>query len=174
MEKICAEFNWTVNDYTEAQSIFWRRTRPLQMYLSILFSAVLTALLFLLFPEIVRDRSEAELVMLPVLAWVSFFGLYILILNQTRRVAVRVSARRFAPVGESLYYVLDQNGLLMSSNLVDSKVKWPYFKTWGESENLFILVTSTLHYIVPKRAVESGAIDQVRELLCQNIGPEGL
>ena len=174
MEKICAEFRWTADDYIEVQKHFWKLSRQLRGYLSALFSLFMTAILFQMFPECLDELSEAGRTVIPPLVWLHFFVLYTLFLNLVREVGIRLALHLEAPPQETLYYQLGQHAIDMSSPLCDSRVKWSMFSKWQETENLFILLSRQNHFIIPKRTLHQESPALVRELLSSKVGPEGI
>lgn len=174
MEKICAEFRWTNNDYIEVQRHFWKLTRQLRGYLSALFSALITGILFQMFPESLDELSQAGRTLAPPLVWFNFFLIYVLFLNIVREVGIQLALRTGVYPKETLYYQLGEAAVEMASPLVDSKVRWSMFYKWQETENLFILLSRQNHFIVPKRALRQESLAPVRELLRSKVGPEGI
>ena len=174
MAKICAEFKWTTDDYMEVQKHFWKLTRQLRGYLSAIFSALITGILFQMFPDCLDELSELGRALAPPLLWMHFFLIYVVFLNLVREVGIRLALYTDALPKETLYYRLAEDAVEMSSPLVDSRIRWSHFHKWQETENLFILLSRQKHFIVPKRALKQGSLLRVRELLRDKIGREGI
>ena len=65
---------------------------------------------------------------------------------------------------------ITEEGLWTSSSYGEGKVKWETFSRYLETPHLFLLsVPPSLFHMVPKRALASGDLDGVRQLLEKKI-----
>ncbi len=147
---------------------------------------------FVLQPEEFAHASQLSLGSLPMrvrwMAWVEcgllatlaliifgsqpqplpFISLTILLLVILAGVLFRRAYARyqFAPMaGKNLWFELSESGVSCGMPGAESHFDWPSITRYKETDALFVMMRSGLFYTIPKRALSSEQLVQLRELL---------
>lgn len=169
MKPIRIEFEWTLDDYLEAQKLatgilprIWKFFLWLQFGL---FAFVLSVL------GIVDSSALDDGVLFNT---ASLFLAFLLLFSASpylNRLLCKRAFQKDRLEGKPLSYQITEDGLQMSSPDADSKVKWSLFSKWMEGPNIFTLFSGRIFYAVPKNKLGERETE-FRELLVERIGPK--
>lgn len=175
METVKLEFEWTEEDFIEAN---WANLKAGVMTPRF----ALFMLVFFAVKEFILDADQAPSRPLwnnPVsMATIVVGGLVSLtILYFINRAVFRVLWKRaFAKnsmKGQPVCYEVSDKDLYIASRNIETRLKWGFFSSWKESENLILLRTGNVHYAVPKRCLHGDKEAVFRRILQEKIGAAG-
>jgi len=159
-------YHITADDYADAQrahasSKTWRRWNR-RISLAILITFLALAIVLTIFDP------EKVAMGIPIIIVLSVF--LVLVLLTRTNLLWRWQYRKIDVLKREFTSEITDDGIISSSDVGRSEMKWTLFMRWYEATNAFLLYTQPrLFHVFPKRAFSPGEMTEFRELLQRKI-----
>lgn len=165
------EFQFTLDDYRKAFTAHRKKGASLFMrcFLKLcIIGGVILLLAVVLF--ILTGQRALNVVLPPFLigalwVWVGMGGSYL--------VSARIQFSKNPVLRESRRLEINEDGVKTDAGIASSQMSWKAYLRFVEWKDTFLLYTSPACFsIIPKRVLQPGQVDELRQLLKMNIGKE--
>jgi hypothetical protein len=128
----------------------------------------------LLIPQLEIDwaPTDRQAVWAAFVPWALYSGVVGLLLSVRKATVVDKTWNKHPSLHRPAHTVVNDDGLDKDDGVVRHVYRWPHFKRYDETENLFVLTTEDgLSVWLPKRAAaDEQAMDELKMLIHNNIG----